>query len=273
MLCAAACGGSTPVGSPAPVTDEMDGSASVVFRPAPGRYTIQERIRRVQDFGGRVQPTEITRTAFLAVQSSIDGDSTVTIQVTVDSVVVDPRSRVPGTNLRTLYADARGLVFRAVHESASASLTFIGGDSTSQVSQEMAGLLPQLFPRFPGPEIRPHDIWTDTTQAENFATRVVLTVASVAEHRVSPWTIFQGVKALEIFTEATYDVQGSGSQAGQQVELDGQGVRTVRAYLDEGGGLLGSEASDSLTMTVRAVSAGITFPVVQTATIITSRER
>lgn len=246
----------------------------IAYRPTRGVFVVEERIRREQNFGGRRQRTQINRRAFLRTDTvtvpSADGLSATAITVTVDSLVADPGTDVPGTNLGALYEGARGLVFRAMYRRPSQTLDFIGGDSTSQVSDEILGMLQHVFPLMPDDPLRPGLIWTDTTSAVTHATRLALQIHSVAEHRVTGWVPHEEVQALEILSVATYDVVGT--EAGQDVKLTGQGTRTARMYIDSAGSLLESYATDSVSMQVRVLSAGISIPVIQTTSITTRRE-
>ena len=220
---------------------------------------------------GQRQEQALATVMFLAVTVNRDGDEFQAI-LSVDSVVVpDSAPEVPGLDVAELYRGAIGLELTARLDRGGRLLSFTGGDTTSMVAQQVVNSLRSFYPTLPDSGATVGTTWADTTLQTSSMRGIELVVTTYADHIATSWTDVNGVPALEVATDARSEFTGRGSQGGQELDLQGSGVRSARSYFSFHGDYLGGTANDSTDIAVLVVSSGMVVPVVQVASVVVRR--
>lgn len=241
------------------------------FTPGSGTYEIASLSKVTQEFMGQRQEQSLATTMFLAARVVPDG-SVFQATLTVDSVVVpDSAPQVPGVDVAELYRGVVGLEVTARLDRGGRILELHGGDTTSTVAQQVVNSLRSFYPTLPAAGATVGTAWTDTTSQTSTLRGIELMVTTFADHEATAWSELEGVAALEVATEARSEFTGRGAQGGQELELQGSGVRTARSFFSLEGDYLGGTANDSTDISVLVVVSGLVVPVVQLATIVVRR--
>ncbi len=243
----------------------------VRFMPGSGAYEIASQSTVTQEFMGQRQEQALTTTMFLAATVTHLGDE-FRATLAIDSIVVpDSAPTVPGLDVAELYRGVVGLELTAILDRGGRLLELTGGDSTSEVAQQVVNSLRSFYPTLPASGAMIGTRWADTT-AENSAMRgIELAVTTFADHEATAWTEVSGRLALEVMTDARSELTGRGTQGGQELDLQGSGVRAARSYFSMDGDYLGGTANDSTNIAVLVVASGMVVPVVQVASIVVRR--
>ena len=219
-----------------------------------GRYRL-DRVDtiRVQLPDSSTQSQIFSRAAWLSVTTTKSASGLRTT-VVLDSLAVT------GLPMGALGAidSARGTEWTAA-VAPNGRLSNVQATRKNLVTDQLGPMLQLIFPVLPGESIRSDARWTDTTDA---TTKVDL--FDVREHAVTEYLALTpgvrgGTKALPIQANTTFTHQGSGSQAGQAMQIDATGHRRFTYYLGLDGapaGLSGNETSD-VNVTVSAVGQSI----------------
>jgi len=243
----------------------------VRFNPGSGSYEIASQSKVTQEFMGQRQEQSLATTMFLA--TAVIPDSEVfQATLTIDSVVVpDSAPQVPGVDVAELYRGVIGLELIARLDRGGHLLDLVGGDTTSAVAQQVVNSLRSFYPTLPTAGVTVGAVWADTTSQTSTLRGIELQVTTYADHEATAWTEFGEMLALEVATEARSEFTGRGAQGGQELELQGSGVRAGRSYFSMQGDYLGGTANDSTDISVLVVASGMVVPVVQVATMIVRR--
>lgn len=244
---------------------------NVRFTPGPGTYEIASQSKVTQEFMGQRQEQSLATTMFLAASVVPDGEI-FQATLTIDSVVVpDSAPQVPGVDVAELYRGVIGLEVTARLDRAGHLLELQGGDTTSTVAQQVVNSLRSFYPTLPAAGATVGTLWADTISQASTLRGIELMVTTFADHEATTWAEIEGVGALEVATQARSEFTGRGVQGGQELELQGSGVRTARSFFSLEGNYLGGTANDSTDISVLVVASGMVVPVVQVATIVVRR--
>lgn len=234
---------------------------SVRLTPDTARYRLVDHRRVEQRVQGQALVTAV-RTDLWLVLALTPADDALDARWRLDSAA----SAAPVGGFDRAEADAmRGSTFSAkVREDGS--LTRFGADREHGDAVERVGqYLRDFLPRLPAGGARPGAEWTDTTELATGPRGLTVTAHAVSRRLVTGWTTWAGVPALEIATEGTYTLTGSGEQTGQELAVEGTGKRHRRQYLDPRGRFLGMTGADTADIEVRLVASGLVIPVRQSS--------
>jgi hypothetical protein len=140
---------------------------------------------------------------------------------------------------------------------------FGGGDTTMALVRQLARTFEELFPPIPAGGAAPGLTWVDTATSTIDNGGIELHVTSIAAREVVGWISYAGVDALHMTAFAKYTISGQGTQMGQEITIDGTGIRRSHHYLAAAGAYLGGWASDSSNMHALVASVGLSIPIVQ----------
>jgi len=252
-----ACRGSAPV-SQAPPLAPVARAEVVRYGPGTARYRAVSQLKVEQEFNGQVQGSAVRFSYFTTTRVAPDGDR-LRATLTVDSLDFTDVPAVSGAEL----ARARGATFTAILSPEGELTDFTGTDSTTEVMQQISSGLREFFPRIPASGAAPGGHWVDTAETRSRFGSADLSIRSINRHDITGWTDHRGQRALHIHTHTSYTVSGTGSQAGQTMNIDGQGERASDRFLSPEGWYLGYTASDSSRFSVLLTDLGMTVPVRQ----------
>ena len=217
--------------------------------PSALRYMAHQSLHAEQELQGQTQVIVRGTRLFLTAIVVGPADSLgYRLTFTIDSIALDSGTTVPPTvDLST----ARGVVYDGRLTPSGVSTLRLMSDSTRAAPfVQLLGLLQTLYPHLPTAGLVIGAEWTDTTTADD---RVVIDVKrrSINHSRAATWEDRAGIRALRLDVNSTYNVSGSGSQLNQPVEVTGSGTGTAHYFVAADGRYLGSEGTDSSTITVR----------------------
>lgn len=181
------------------------------------------------------------------------------VSITIDSVPV-----LTGLGFDSSRADrVRGTVFRAGLSREGKLGDFETEAAAGPLVEQLSNQLRQFFARIPPEGARPSARWSDSTESTRKASGFDLAIRAAIASEAGAWITYAGVPALEINTVSTYSVSGGGTQIGQDVVLDGTGIRRASAYLGADGRFLGLTATDTSRISATVASIGAVVPVTQ----------
>jgi hypothetical protein len=223
-------------------------------------YQVVQHRHVEQTFQGQPLTTDLATRLGLTV--TLAGDSGLAATFIVDSISLEGGPVFPAEAV----AGARGARFDATLLPDGLLTELRGSDPTNPVLQQLAFLLQDFFPGTPRAGVSAGARWTDTTDAQGMSGGADIQVRTINTRSSPAWTTFGAVQALEILTDATIEISGSGTQAGQAFTVAGAGRGHGRHYLSADGRLLGGSHADSVTMEIDLSGVGITIPVTQWTT-------
>ena len=91
-------------------------------------------------------------------------------------------------------------------------------------------------------------------------------MSAITTSRVAGDTTFQGQKAWRVERSSVLSLQGTQSQAGQELKVEGNGTGNGTYYLGADGKYLGSSATQRMNMRITLPATGQTVPVTQAVT-------
>jgi hypothetical protein len=246
----------TPTAAPAPAQP-----AAVRYEPGTLRYRVVQHRHVEQVFQGQALTTDLaTRVALTVALARRDTGLAVTFLI--DSISLEGGPVFPAEAV----AGARGAQFDGILMPGGVLAELGGGDSANPLLQQIAFLLQDFFPGTPTAGVTAGARWTDTTDDRGTSGAADVRVRSINTRSSSAWTTFADLPALEILTDATLEISGSGAQAGQAFTVAGTGRGHGRHYLSTDGRLMGGSHADTVTMQIELSGTGITIPVTQWTT-------
>ncbi|HYK82393.1 MAG TPA: hypothetical protein VEU55_04555 [Gemmatimonadales bacterium] len=181
--------------------------------------------------------------------------------VTVDSVIGDSGTPAP---LRESLDRARRLVFSGRVAPGGEFRNVVPSDSAAaQALVQLLGGFRDFLPRIPRRGLELGAAWTDTLERTQRREGLEVTIHAVARGRAAAWEAHAGARSLRVESSIAYTLAGTGRNAGQPVELQGQGAGTGASFLSATGRFLGSEARDSADLTYRFLNEGVAVAVIQ----------
>jgi len=252
-LLAAACGGtSTHHTAPAP-----EKASRVTYAPQTARYHAAQHRHVVQELSGTPRTSDVV--SHLWISSTITrGDSGLHAALVIDSLQITSTAIPMPPNLDAI----KGATFTGTMEPTGALRDFTGPDWPPLVTQLAAGFR-TFYPRIPAAGAVADTEWSDSTSMPLNANGVTGTVTSSNAHRATGWAQYAGQRALAIETVAHYTLKGTGSPGGQDLSLEGSGIRRSTQYLSASGVYLGAIGTDSLSYTLALMQSGMSIPGTQ----------
>lgn len=236
--------------------------APINYAPGSARYHLISVITRSQEQGGQKAEFKITNEQQVTVKLSAHGKDTLDFAYTLDSskVVSNPPVQLP---------DVSKLVGTSVKGSMSThgkvyALSAAAADSNADVKNLMEGMSKFLLP-FPE-NVSVGSSWTDTTVNSVSSEGNNLDMSAITTSRLTGDTTFQGQKAWRVERTSVLSLRGKQSQAGQELQVEGEGTGNGTYYLGANGVYLGSTATQRMNMRVSLPSTGESVPVTQAVT-------
>jgi hypothetical protein len=159
-------------------------------------------------------------------------------------------------------ARARGTKLTGTISPEGVVTNFTGDSAMTGQLQNIAVAARQFFPRLPAGGAEPGQAWSDTSETKSTgATQLAIRIAS--DRKAVDWTQYSGQRALHIAVDATYTVNGTGQQMGQDFTIAGNGICHGDLYVSEEGKYLGATSRDSSNVTVSLPGIGMSFPSIQ----------
>ncbi|HEY9427750.1 MAG TPA: hypothetical protein VIR34_11400 [Gemmatimonadaceae bacterium] len=234
----------------------------ISYAPGSARYHIISVVTRSQEQGGQKAEIKITNEQEVSVQLSEHGRDTLDFAYTVDSsnVVSDPSiplpdvSKLVGTSVKGVMS-THGKVYEMTSNAA---------DSDANAKNLVEGMRKFLLAL---PEDAAVGVsWTDTTINSVSGEAGKLDMSTITTSRIVGDTTFHGQKAWRVQHTSVLSLQGTQSQAGQELKVEGSGTGNGTHYLGANGRYLGSTATQSMNMRITLPATGQTVPVTQAVT-------
>jgi hypothetical protein len=249
----AAAGAATP----APFRSDV-----IRYGPNAMRYVVHRRLHIQQALGGQEQGQDLGARIYVAATIAGPADSVgYPATFTVDSVV--PDSGTPAQVAATV-SRARRLVFSGRLTARGEFVNAVASDSAlaQSVVQLLAGFR-DFLPRVPAEGLTPGAAWTDTLETTQKGAGAEVSRRAIVRATAGGWSDYAGTRSLRLEASSTYQVAGTGTNAGQPFELSGSGSATTVSFIAADGRYLGGESRDSTTLTVRLPVQGVAIPVIQ----------
>jgi hypothetical protein len=244
---------------PAPSTAPIPPPAAALhYQPGTMVYQLVQHRHVEQVFQGQPLATEVATRITLTVSLAL-GDSGLAATFVIDSIALEGGPVFSDAAV----TGARGARFDGTLL-ADGSLTPLDiSDPANPLLQQLAFLLQDFFPGTPRAGVTAGAHWTDTTAERGTSGGADIELRSINARSSSAWSTVAGVPRLEIRTDATIEISGSGAQAGQSFTVVGGGRGHGLHYLANDGRLMGGSRADTVTMTIELSGTGITIPVSQ----------
>lgn len=250
-----------PTAPPPPPPPPPAATQTVRLGPSALRYLMHQVVHIEQEFQGMRQPLDFGLRVYFAVTISGPADSVgYATSITIDSLAPDSGTTVPmGINLGA----AKGLSYRGRLSPRGELRNPVPSDSVAaQAVSPIVGSFRNFFPRMPAGGLTLGAAWTDTT-TENDRNAGNITITSVNRATAAAWEDRNGARALRVDVSSDFKLQGSGQQAGQPFEVNGNGVRGGIDFIAIDGRYLGGESRDSTSMTITLPIQAMTIPRTQ----------
>jgi len=257
----AACSGHTaPSGStPSPAARAAAEPSVLRYAAEAGRYRIEQTMNVVQEVMGQTNTMNANTSMFLSTAITAAAGGNLAATFTVDSVSV---TGTPG--IGEAFSSLRGKTYSGVYTPLGRNVSFASPES-SAVAAQSGEMFREFLPLLPPGEITTGLSWTDTVNAtQNNVPGVTTQTRAIREYRVVGWETRDSVRALRISVNGTYTISGSGEAQGQPLEMSGTGTAVGERFVSATGHFLGGTLSDSTSLTVHVLSAGLDIPVQQT---------
>jgi hypothetical protein len=242
----------------------------VRYGPSAVRNVVRRELHIQQGLGEQAHTQDLGTRTFLTVAISGPADSVgYPATFLVDSIVGD--SGMPA-QIRDNLDRAKRLVFSGRVAPGGELLRAVPSDSVAAQSlAQVLGGFRDFLPRIPRRGAAPGASWTDTLERKQKSAGIEVTIHAVVHGRAAAWEDYAGTRALRVEGTTAYTLAGSGQNAGQSVEIAGQGAGTGVSFLAADGRFLGAEARDSADLTYRFLNEGVALPVIQvTRTTVTA---
>ncbi len=253
-----ACASAQPATRPAPAPQAPPPlPARVTYAPAQARYRAVQHTHQRQMMEGNPQEGRYVLEVLATV--SLSGPAGVPMAYTfgLDSVRADGGVIMPAEIARAHGTRLTGTI------SPEGVVTNFTGDSTlTGQLQNIAIAARQFYPRLPAGGVEPGQAWSDTSETKSSgATQLTIRIAS--DRKAIDWTDQGGRRTLHVAVDATYTVNGTGQQMGQDFTISGNGIRHGDLYISAEGTYLGATSRDSSNVTVSLPAIGMSFPSIQ----------
>jgi hypothetical protein len=237
-------------------------SDAVRYGPSALRYLVHRQLHVQQGQAERPQATDLGARIFLAATITGPADSIgYPATFTVDSIVPDSGTPPP---LADNLSRARKLVFSGRLLPRGEFVNGVASDSVlAQSLVQFLANFRDFMPRLPRDGLTPGVTWTDTLDATQKGGSSEVSRRAILRSTAAAWEDHAGARSLRLEATSTYQVVGTGQNAGQPFDLSGSGSATVVSFIAADGRYLGGESRDSTSLTVHLVVQGLAVPVTQ----------
>ena len=245
---------------PAPAAPRR--SDAVRYGPSALRYLVHRQLHVQQGQAERPQATDLAARIFLAATITGPADSIgYPATFTVDSIVPDSGTPPP---LADNLSRARKLVFSGRLLPRGEFVNGVASDSVlAQSLVQFPANFRDFMPRLPRDGLTPGVAWTDTLEATQKGGSSEVSRRAILRSTAAAWEDHAGARSLRLEATSTYQVAGTGQNAGQPFDLSGSGSATVVSFIAADGRYLGGESRDSTSLTVHLAVQGLAVPVTQ----------
>ena len=254
------------VPAPAPAGEAEAGASTeregrgraVMLQPHPDARIVVQRVDTISmelPAGSQVQTFQ--RTAYISSVAERSGDE-YRMTFVLDSVVADSGSFMPPDSLAA--AAGSRWTARLLPDGQLLDLTLdsLRGRPRSGVGDQTARTIEVLYPVIPPEGVRAGAVWSDSVN-----TRVETSGFNVHERGLVRYTASEGGGGLRVVGTGTLRQEGSGTQFGQELEMSGEGNRSITYRLDDNGQLLGASGTDAAMLEIIVPAVGQTVPLTQ----------
>jgi hypothetical protein len=275
LVSAAACapaatGGPAPAPAGAPpaaaapaadgaATTEREGRGRALrLQPDPHARIVVQRVDTVSmelPAGSQVQTFE--RAAYITSIAERSGEE-YRMTFVLDSVVAEAGSFLPPDSLTAAAGSRWTARLRPDGQLLDLTLDSVRGRPRTGVGDQTARTLEVLFPVLPAEGVRAGAAWSDSV-----STRIETGGFNVTERGLVRYTAADGAGGIQVVGTAALRQEGSGSQFGQELEMSGEGSRTITYRLDANGRLLGASGTDGAALQIIVPAVGQTVPLTQ----------
>ena len=250
-----------PAGVPADAgaTTEREGRGSaVLLQPHPHARIVVQRVDTVSmelPAGSQVQTFQ--RTAYISSVAERSGDE-YRMTFVLDSVIAEAGSFLPPDSLAA--AAGSRWTARLLPDGQLLDLTLDStrGRPRTGVGDQTARTIEVLYPVLPPEGVRSGAVWNDSVN-----TTVETAGFNVTERGLVRYTASSAAGGIQVVGTGTLRQEGSGAQFGQELEMSGEGSRTITYHLDGNGRLLGAQGTDGASLQIIVPAVGQTVPLTQ----------
>jgi hypothetical protein len=237
-------------------------SDAVRYGPSALRYLVHRQLHVQQGQAERPQATDLGARIFLAATITGPADSIgYPATFTVDSIVPDSGTPPP---LADNLSRARKLVFSGRLLPRGEFVNGVASDSAlAQSLVQFLANFRDFMPRLPRDGLTPGVAWTDTVDATQKGGSSEVSRRAILRSTAAAWEDHAGARSLRLEAASTYQLAGTGQNAGQPFDLSGSGSATVVSFIAADGRYLGGESRDSTSLTVHLAVQGLAVPVTQ----------
>lgn len=264
LLALAACsGGGPPATVPAPSRDAAGADNGRPRRVAlTTGYNATALVERVDSIvislpDGSRQFQRIARQMRFAVRVDRSGE----VEARLDSLATQPSSMAPREQL--IGTTWRGQLTRE-------GLTDVKSSSRDPVAGLLAFQVASLFPAIPRGGASEGERWADTTGSDR-----QVEIFQATDQRRSEWVVGvatrrQGIETIPVTVVEEYEQLGRGEQAGREMRMSAQGVRSITYYVTMLGRIDGMSGRDSAQ---RMITIPATQQAIPTTQVVRTRVR
>jgi hypothetical protein len=240
-------------------TTEREGRGSaVLLQPHPHARIVVQRVDTVSmelPAGSQVQTFQ--RTAYISSVAERSGDE-YRMTFVLDSVIAEAGSFLPPDSLAA--AAGSRWTARLLPDGQLLDLTLDStrGRPRTGVGDQTARTIEVLYPVLPPEGVRSGAVWNDSVN-----TTVETAGFNVTERGLVRYTASSAAGGIQVVGTGTLRQEGSGAQFGQELEMSGEGSRTITYHLDGDGRLLGAQGTDGASLQIIVPAVGQTVPLTQ----------
>lgn len=235
--------------APVPARRPAPGGDPIRLGPSVLHYFIERTVEIHQEVLGQQSSSRLAYRVYAT--AAIHGPAVTAgypTTLTVDSIVPDSGTTLPGTiNL----AAARGLTFTGTLRPDGELSDPTPSDSlVAQALTQLVGSFRDFYPRFPAAGLTLGATWTDTvSRADRSGAIDKLLITAITTSHAAAIVERDGAHSIQIESNSTVAVSGSGALGGQPITLQGAGSRRGIEFVAVDGRYLGGESLDSTQLT------------------------
>jgi hypothetical protein len=247
------------------------------YTPGTQRYRLTTVINNQRDqTGGRAPMTyTVTTTQLVTVTLARKSRDTLSLTIKVDSVGVDsPDLDTPKPDL----SFEQGVTLKGTMSPTGHIYEFGSRADAANATLATANLaalyksFQHFLPAFPAPDVHVGLTWSDTAETRELHRSSFDSVITetVTTWKVSADTTVAGSHAWRLDRSSTIELTGDGTEAGQNIHLDGDGSIKSASFVNPAGIYLGAKSSQNVRFVSSFKETGEGAP--QTQTIKTTIE-
>jgi hypothetical protein len=268
LLLAAACASTptpaTPAGgrpAPAPTAGPEKRDNATLYSVLPvAHYLLESRDSLAMEMPDGSFGNQNEKTSYLTISLATAGAGFAMTMV-LDSMHLS----YPDNLVQSLVDSAVGTRWQGTL-AANGRVESLEPDHPSVFGEQVRTSLRRLLPVLPATGAKPGDQWSDSSSM----TLTIVNGLSVQEHRTTAYRAekletLRGVRVLVLQSTTAYQVEGTGTSYGQELNITGSGAATGTHRISAEGRLLEASVSDSVGMSITVPAVGQTVPTVATS--------